>query len=153
MSRRLVIRNRSRYASDDVRDLIKFAVSEIDMRGVCVNVKNATGAFRGMAYMGVPSISDAPASAEYLVTVGIGPEDAFPIHDHVCGHAVGHGSASGPSSAWPRCDLNDWREGLVYVAAHEALHIEQYKERLRHSELACERFAVRMLGRYRLRPA
>lgn len=45
--------------------------------------------------------------------------------------------------------MRDWREALVLVAAHEAKHIEQYKERKPRSEVACEHFAVYMLGRYR----
>ena len=47
-----------------------FAVQDVDMRRVCVNVKN--GALGGAAYNGVPEISNAPRSARYLVTLRLG---------------------------------------------------------------------------------
>ena len=40
------------------------------MHRVCVNVKN--GALGGGAYNGVPEISNAPRSADYLVTLRLG---------------------------------------------------------------------------------
>ena len=151
MSGRIVIRNRSRYATVEVRDLVKFAVSELDMRGVCINVKNSRGrgAGRGMAYMGVPYVSDAPPSSEYLITLGLAAPENFPKLDQFYAGAVGAGSVSGASRQWPRYDLFDWREALVHLAAHEARHIEQYKNGERRSELVCEHFASYMLRRYR----
>ena len=143
----MILRNRSRYDTAEVRALVRFATADIDMRGVCVNVKNTTASYRGMAYQGVPYVSNAPPSAEYLVTIGIGPESKFPKR----GVSYGGVEIPGPRGRWPRYNLNDWREGLVMVAAHEACHIEQFKEGLRRSDLACERFAVRMLERYRAR--
>jgi hypothetical protein len=136
----MTLRNTSRYDTREVRELVRFATSEVDMRGVHVNVKNANNtAFRGMAYIGVPFISNAPPKADYLVTIGIGAEDHFPmsrIHRRM-------------TSRWPEYEMNNWREALVVVAAHEAKHIEQFKEDKPRSEIACEYFAARMLRRYR----
>jgi hypothetical protein len=134
MSGRLIIRNRSQYPTDEVRRLVRFGVRHLDMRGVCVNVKNARyTALRGRAYMGVPYISDAPPTADYLVTIGIGSEEHFPFPQQSAGDLIA-----------------DWREALVFVAAHEGLHIEQFKERKRLSEKACDEFAYRMLREYRM---
>jgi len=134
----MTLRNSSQYDTKEVRALVRFATSEVDMRGVHVNVKNAKSTpYRGMAYEGVPMISDARGKADYLVTIGIGSEDRFPI------------PSAQRSTRWPKYEMNDWREALVLVAAHEAKHIEQFKEDKPRSEVACEHFAARMLRRYR----
>jgi len=134
---RFTIRNTSCYEDAEVRALVKFAMSEVDVRGVCVNVKNSQHPMRGMAYEGVPYISNAPVQAEYLITIGIGSPERFPrVHDRKMRGAPSH-------------ELADWREALVAVAAHEAKHIEQFRENKRRSEVACENFEAYMLRRYR----
>ena len=134
------IRNTSRYPTDEVREIVKWACAPIDMHHVCVNVKGSSRSFRGMAYQGVPTVSNAPATSEYLVTVGIGAESSFPI--------LGH-RYPGKSDRFPSYDLHDWREALVLVTAHEAAHIEQFREDVSHSELRAETFAVRRLNEWR----
>lgn len=127
----MFIRNTSRYPTPEVRQLVKFATSEIDMRRVCVNVKNRRrGTASGMAYEDVPWMSNAPPSAEYLVTVRLGPVASFPNHAYA-----------------------DWCEALVYVAAHEAIHIEQFREDLRRSEVRANGYARQRLDEYRKRTA
>jgi hypothetical protein len=139
----MVIRNTSDYPTEEVRELVRFAARDVDMRRVCVNVKNVRShATSGMAYWGVPLISNAPPSSEYLVTLRIGSPDRFP-----CEHVYPGKSAS--LRGWPRVELEDWREGLVHIAAHEAKHIEQYREHLSASELRCEHFAASVLRSYR----
>ncbi len=137
----MIIRNTSIYPTPEVRELVKFATAEVDMRRVCLKVKNSRHAFRGMAYEGVPYASASPASTEYLVTVGIGAPRHFPKEDLVYSYKSG--------SRFPRYRFEDWREALVHLAAHEAKHIEQYKEGLSRSEVACEHFAVYVLNLYR----
>lgn len=137
MSGRFTVRNTSRYPTDEVRALVKFASQEIDMRAVCVNVKNATIPYRGGAYRHVPAISNAPAGSEYLITIGIGPEDLFPYFWD-----------SSYKSVAPIAFF-DWREALIAVAAHEAKHIDQFRHGTRCSEIACEMFEAYMLDRYR----
>ena len=51
------IRNSSRYPDEDVVPCVEFAVRDVDMHRVCVNVKN--GGLGGAAYNGVPEISNA----------------------------------------------------------------------------------------------
>ena len=120
-----------------MRALVELATARMDMRRVCVNVKNARGyACAGSAYDGVPAISNAPPSSDYLVTIRLGPPEAFPA-------ALVHRRRS------PRIEVASWREGLVAVAAHEAKHIEQYRRGDPRSEVACECFAADILQRYR----
>lgn len=137
----MVIRNMSDYPDEEVRRLVKFAVSEVDMRRVCVKVKNARNRrFRGMAYDCVPFRKSAPPSSTRLVTIGLGSPDVFPF--------LMNGWMS-DRARMPKMEIRDWRDLLVAIAAHEAKHIEQFKEGIRNSEVACETFAAYMLRRFR----
>ena len=140
------IRNTSRRPDDEVREGVMFAVQGIDMRRVCVNVKN--GALGGAAYNGVPEISNAPRGARYLVTLrlGRGREQwpLGPINYHFKGP-----SETGPRNRFPFFVFHDWQEWLVKLTAHEAMHIEQFRTGAVCSEIACERFALERLEQWR----
>lgn len=49
----------------------------------------------------------------------------------------------------PLIVMQDWREGLVGLAAHEARHIHQFRHRKPVSEVDCERFAAKRLEEFR----
>lgn len=140
---RLVIRNRSQYPTDEVKRLIRFAVKPLDMRAVCIHVKNANNCpYRGLAYRGIPgpaveSLQGVPPSSDWLVTMAIGAEDQFP-------HEFQY------MKRGPIITTDNWKEAVVTLAAHEGLHIEQFKENKPMSEIACEWFSQRMLDEYRL---
>jgi hypothetical protein len=140
------VRNTSRYPNEDVLEYVEFAVQGLDMRRVCVNVKN--GALGGAAYNGVPEISNAPRAARYLVTLRLGRGDERwplgPVNYHF--KAPGQ---TGPRNRFPFFVCHDWREWLVKLAAHEAKHIEQFRTRDVCSELSCERFALGRLDQFR----
>ena len=136
----MILRNKSQYPDSTVRALVKFATRELDMRHVCVNVRNSTGSLAGHAYRGVPSISNAPPSAEYLVTLRIGDRSRFPVEHRYPGKS---------GNRWPFIYLEDWREAVVYLAAHEGKHIDQFRAGTKRSEIACEHFARYMLNAYR----
>jgi hypothetical protein len=139
VSGRLTIRNKSRFDTAEVLALVKFATIEVDMRAVCVNVRNLRSpGWAGMAYEGVPSVSNANPTAEYLITLRVGPPEHFPMRP-----------ARPMRRGEPDYVLADWREAMVFLAAHEAKHIEQYKEDKPRSEVACNNFANYMLGRFR----
>jgi hypothetical protein len=140
------IRNTSRHPDDEVRELVRFATRGIDMKRVCVNVKGGRG-LSARAYDGVPSISNAPRRALYLVTIKIGNGVRYPLGPH---NRNGRSPAEvGPRNQFPFFTYADWREWLVAAAAHEARHIHQYRDGDRRSELDCERFAENALMRYR----
>lgn len=140
------IRNTSKHPGDEVRKLVQFAIQGVDMNRVCVNVKGGHG-LGARAYDGVPSISNAPRSARYLVTIKVGNGVRFPV-----GPLNRNGKAPeevGPRNRFPFFTYADWREWLVSAAAHEAWHIHQYRHGERRSEVDCERFAAQALNRYR----
>jgi hypothetical protein len=143
------IRNTSRYPDEQVRELVGFATRYIDMDGVCVNVKN--GELAGGAYNGVPELSNAPSAARYLITLRVGKSDDHwplgPVNYH-----FKRPEETGPRNRFPFFVCNDWREWLVKLAAHEAKHIEQFRNDTGCSEISCERFAVGVLNEFRCRP-
>lgn len=49
----------------------------------------------------------------------------------------------------PSITVLDWQERLVALAAHEAFHVHQFREGLRRSEVAAERWAERRLRAWR----
>jgi hypothetical protein len=133
----VIVRNTSRYPTDEVRDLVRFATAGLDMRRVCVNVKNSNvHVCAGWAYDGVPEISNAPVSSEYLITVRLGGPERFPARLPT-------------KKRSPDITVGCWREALVAMAAHEAKHVEQFRARAPRSEVVCERFEAWMLDRYR----
>src|SRR3954471_16414885 len=140
------IRNTSRYLDDEVTSLVLSATRGVDMSRVCVNVKGGHG-LTARAYDGVPSISNAPRTARYLVTIKVGNGVRFPVGPH-----NRNGKAPnevGPRNRFPFFTYADWREWLVAAAAHEAQHIHQYRHGMRRSEVDCECFAEKALTRYR----
>lgn len=139
------IRNTSRYPDSEVESLARLASRTIDMRNVCINVRN--GALAGGAYNGVPDISNAPPAAQYLITLrlGTGSEQwpLGPVNYHFKAPAE-----VGPRNRFPFFVCRDWRDWLVKLTAHEARHIQQFRERAMCSEVECERFAVMVLGEF-----
>lgn len=74
------LKNTSRYPADEVALLVEFAMGEIDHERLAVHVKNASVAYRGRAYDGIPSISTRAKDPDVdrLVTIGIGAPQHFP---------------------------------------------------------------------------
>jgi hypothetical protein len=144
------IRNTSRYPDAEVMELVELATADIDMRGVCVNVKN--GELAGGAYNGVPEMSNAPRAASYLITLRVGKgNERWPLGP--VNYHFKSPDETGPRNRFPFFVCEDWREWLVKLAAHEAKHIEQFRAGAKCSEINCEKFAVEVLERYRARKA
>jgi hypothetical protein len=142
------IRNTSRYPESKVRELVEFATRDVDMSGVCVNVKN--GELAGGAYNGVPEMSNAPRSAEYLITLRLGNgRERWPLGP--VNYHFKSPEETGPRNRFPFFVCHDWQEWLVKLAAHEAMHIEQFRAKSKCSEISCEKFAVEVLERFRRR--
>jgi len=141
------VENLSRYPDSEVFPLVEFATEGIDMRGVHARVKNSTRSVSGRTYPDVShEIFSVPAGTLYLITVKIGPPKKFPTVEHRYGW-----KQPGPRNQFPMISYADWREALVAVAAHEAMHIEQFKQGRPRSELETSRFEADALERYRSR--
>jgi hypothetical protein len=171
----MIIRNTSRYPDAEVEALVEFAAIGLPVSRVCVNVKGSEYAYAGRAYQYIPRQSNAPRSCKYLVVLRIGPEKLFPIDNmrsRVRWVRVKSGEAydvrevrsvvrgtehwlerqvisRGPYGGGPLIKMEDWREGLVSLAAHEFRHIKQFREGLVLSEKACETHAAERLAAWR----
>ena len=119
----LIVRNTSIYPTTRVKELVKFAVNSFHT-GVCINVKNSSNAYGGYAYHDIPSISNAPRSSRYLVTIRIGKPSQFPCKNY----------GSTLYKRVPEFDFLSWEEALVAVVAHELQHVRQFVRRLPISE-------------------
>lgn len=110
----------------------------MDTKGVCVNVKGRRWGWAGTAYHGIPEESNAPPSADYLVTLRLAPPEVLKL------------PCTGQSTkrSAPYC-MFTWQEILVYLAAHEFKHVEQFKEHLSRSEVRCNAYATHVLKLYR----
>jgi hypothetical protein len=139
------ITNTSTHPTDEVKRLVRFALDECEAFAVEVHVKGTRHAFRGMAYRGVPGEANALRSTRYLMTVGIGVDAKFP-------QAIDYWKLAGGGPNGGHV-LADWREALVYLAAHEGRHLSQFEHARTwgkgRGEVDCERHAMRMLRRYR----
>ena len=173
----MIIRNTSKYSTEEVTALIRLGAGDLNVSRVCVNVRNSKGAYAGRAYGQIPCVSNAPKSCQYLVVLRIGAESSFPVSNMTdsvrwvrvkpgevydvsevrsCGNGTEHWlermvvrSHPYGGNGSPLIEMKDWREGLVSLAAHEFRHINLFREKLVRSEIACERFSAERLAAYR----
>lgn len=93
------------YPEHEVRDLLTFAAKQVglDHSHLTVKVKNSKTAYwRGHAW-----------GRRKLVTIGLGPETLFPVqHSHLRRPFM----------------VENWKEALVIVAAHEFTHIKDWND-------------------------
>lgn len=130
---RLKIVNESRYPTDEVEALVRFALSDLDVKGkklLAYVGDNRTRQFRGWGGRGDPNrrphVWDIKRKfgAHYVAEVRIGRPGGFPITPFRRNGVL--------------YDYMDWREALVGVMAHEATHVQH-----RHDGAYNERNGVR----------
>lgn len=138
----MIFKNSSRYDPRLVRYIVKFAANLIPLDNVAVNIKNTPHAYAGRAYSQTPGISQFYGKAKYLVVCRIGPPDKFP---HQCKGYPGRK----PGPDWPTPLLADWMEGLVYLVAHELMHVQQFRAKASCTEKETEAFGMRRLEAWR----
>lgn len=154
----------SKYPPDEVRKLVEFGCKGVNMTNVTVRVTGTAKPYAGRCY------------GRHYIVIRVGRPKQFPTDNMTYSrrwHVVPPGEER-PSDArvWSpkhgyqvkRCEIirhpyggktsplivvNDWRECIVVVAAHEARHIQQFQRDLPKSEVDCERFALKALIRYR----
>jgi len=111
------------YPESEVREMLSFAAKHVELKHskLRVKVKNSRSQFRGMAYRIAYLHSDRASGSEGLVTIGIGKPDKFPY------------------SSNSTHELRDWKEALVFVAAHEFSHQVDFKAGRKTSEVSANR--------------
>jgi len=134
------IKNTSGYPDARVRELVEFAYQSVGPEKIGtvrqVRVRSRTnGYFSGHAWY-----------YHREIVIGVGSSYMFPLKQRHCCKR---------SKRWPQYCLNDWKETVVCVAAHEFMHLAQYEKEKRigrhvvKSEIECEYIAKKAIEEYR----
>ena len=118
-----------------VEQLIEFATKGLDTDGMEVHVKNSASIWRGRGgyRKSNPVVRMSPES-EYLATVCIGKDSYFPAGAHPTGaHEI---------------VIQDWKDALVFLTAHEVMHCDQIRGGRAISEVEANKFGVGQLSEW-----
>jgi hypothetical protein len=138
---KLIIKNSSKYPSDQVENLVKFALKNVPhSEELEVHVKNSKYAFYGRIFASAEDCTCGCNGQRFLIVVRIGKTRHFPYLSVYPDHK--------------RCQkyavlLNDWKEALVKVTAHEGMHLRQWIDKKPMWEHQAEKHAVMILSKYR----
>jgi hypothetical protein len=137
---RIVVHEGIRTDPELIRAFVLEGFRGIDADGVEVHVEpcgSPARSFAGRAYVSVPRRASAGAGARYLVRLFL-PTTLRP-------RGFPRTYRYRRLRTAPPITVRDWREALVALAAHEACHVRQFREGLRRSELAAERWSKSVL--------
>jgi hypothetical protein len=140
----LVVDPSIRCDAGDLDGLVRAAFDGVDESAVEVRlerIRKPWQSFTGRAYGGPirrPRVGPGTAFVVRLWLPTILRNRAYPKTYRYPGRVTA-----------PWITVRDWRERLVALAAHEAFHVHQFREGLRRSEVAAERWAVRTLAAWR----
>jgi hypothetical protein len=159
---RLKIQNETQHDGRQVSGVIRWVFRELDLVGTRVVVKvkhhNGSHAYQGRFYPRahahggyiwndrageyVEVAPKIPYDCDHLLVCRIA-KSGYPIETHVYDREDSPGT-------W---EVSDWREALVCITAHEAMHLRQYltkkKGRGRFNEVETEWAAHRLWKRWR----
>ena len=145
----LWLKNTSPYPQVRMELLLSFAFAEVLDYGIEIHVKGSNHSYRGRAYDGIPQIANVIDGANYLVTIGLSRSRSN-LPDH-----VGPGTKRQQRLYPNGIPIRNWEDILVYVGAHEARHIWQFRARRKTgrqpiSEVDADEYAVRKLSDWRV---
>lgn len=132
---------------EELRLLIREAFAGIDTSGVELRVelaRNSGESFTGRAYPEPPRRPKPMPGTLFLVRLrlpGVLRNRGYPRAYRYTGLVTA-----------PWITVRDWRERLLALAAHEAFHVHQFREGLRRSEVAAERWALKKLADWTAAP-
>jgi hypothetical protein len=141
---RIVVSSDIRADHGGLCRLIKEGFTGIDSTGVEVRVERAYrswDSFTGRAYSEPPRRPRAHPATRYLVRLKI------PSVLRNRGYPKSYRYPQRKTA--PSITARDWRERFVALVAHEAFHVRQFREGLRRSEVAAERWALSVLEDWR----
>ena len=137
----MIIKNSSRYPNDKVENLVKFALRNIPHSDELeVHVGRSKHAFYGRIFTSAENCTCGCNGQRFLIVVRIGSKKHFPYLSVYPNHK--------------RCQryammLNNWKEALVKVTAHEGTHLQQMTEKKPMWEHQAEKHAKMVLTKYR----
>ena len=140
----MILKNTSSFLTAEVRQLVTFALRNMDTRKLAVHVKNSRNAYGGRAYKRVPYMSKSYGKAKELITVRIGKPDKFPTTNKLRDRDYGYGGKGSPIITY-----GTWQEAMIGVTAHEGHHIVQFRHNWPLSEVECEKVAAKRLEEWK----
>lgn len=145
--------NTSHYDESVVREIVKHAAGNIDISNVVINVKNSVHHWAGRAYSVIPQESPwflkrlrhkgKRPRPQYLIVCRIGGPHKFPYQ------TKGYPNRKIENGHWPTPLLADWQEALVFLVAHELMHIQQFRYKTRLTEKETEAYGMARLLAWR----
>ncbi|MGH2556712.1 MAG: hypothetical protein ACRDHO_13470 [Actinomycetota bacterium] len=141
---RVVVSDEIKIDRGELRRLIENGFAGIDPDGVEVRVERAARSresFTGRAYPQPPRRPKPHPGTRYLVRLKL------PRALRNRGYPQSYRYPRRKTAPW--IVVHDWRERFVALVAHEAFHVRQFREGLRRSEVAAERWAFEVLLRIR----
>jgi hypothetical protein len=141
---RIVLTDDIRADRQELCRLIEQGFAGIDPSGVEVRVERASRSwesFTGRAYSEPPRRPKPHPATRYLVRLRL------PGALRNRGYPKSYRYPQRKTA--PSITVHDWRERLLALVAHEAFHVRQFREGLRRSEVAAERWAAEVLLRIR----
>lgn len=145
----LWLKNTSPYPQSRIELLLSFAFATVLDYGVEIHIKGSSSSYKGRAYDGIPQIANVVDGAMYLVTIGLArTRSLLPSH-------VRPGTKRQRKLYPDGILVRDWEDILIYVGAHEARHIWQFKTRRKSgeqpiSEVDADKYAIRRLSEWRI---
>jgi hypothetical protein len=146
VTKRLMLHNTSRYNSKLVRRIIRHSAHNIEIGDVAINIKNSEYRYSGRAYPQIPGVSPWSRTyprPRYLIVCRIGAPEKFPYQSQ------GYPRRKIENGCWPTPLFADWQEALVYLVAHELMHIQQFRFMTIRTEKETEAYAMRRLHAWR----
>jgi hypothetical protein len=141
---RIEVSEEIRADHEQLRRMIGEGFTGIDSSGVEVRVERARRgweSFTGRAYFDLPRRPRPHAGTRYLIRLKV------PSVLRNRGYPMSYRYPRRKTA--PSITVRDWRERFIALVAHEAHHIRQFREGLRRSEVAAERWAASVLDAWR----
>jgi hypothetical protein len=141
---RIVVSGEIRAKHAELRRLIEEGFTGVDPAGVEIRVERAIrtwDSFTGRAYFELPRRPRPHPGTRYLVRLKV------PSVLRNRGYPKSYRYPRRKTA--PSITVEDWRERFIALVAHEACHIRQFREGLRRSEVAAERWAASILEAWR----
>lgn len=144
----MVLKNTSPYDERAMGALLAFAFGEIDQGGVEVHVKGTRLPYRGRAYDGIPALANVASHSQFLVIIALSRRRrGLPATVHLGSKRLARHFAQG-------VPVEGWQDLFLFVAAHEARHIWQFRRRRATGqgglrEVDAEQYALARLDEWR----
>ena len=99
----------------------------------------------GCAYEELPTVARVAPSIRYLVTLKL----PVALDSLTYPFTLKYRRGGKEMKTAPAIEVRNWPEEFVHLVAHEAAHVDQFRRGLAKSEVAAERWALKVLDQYR----